>query len=162
MAIDLRKELETILSRKWDHVVLRHLTQDKCQVCFSDDCSNPRATSRTADPECPNCEGLGYIFEEYLLKCKQFNASSMGIAHNQQFYYGGSLSNLLVLYFAASEVSDKLFLNDLIYQLKTNLDGTLVDPLVRIRKWDVIDSYELNLDNGKREFIKVYCKPKPV
>lgn len=152
--IDLRKEMDILLGNRWDSMIIRVMTNTKC-FCW-------RKRSQTADPECPNCEGSGYVFNEHLSKCKAFHAPSFSISHAQDFDYGESYSNTYVLYFEVDAVSESINIGDEVYEIKVNTDGSIADPIKRIRKWKVIDPYNLNLDNGKLEFIKVFAKPMVV
>jgi hypothetical protein len=152
--INLQKEMSILLKEIWNTVIVRIMTDTKC-FCW-------RIRSNTADPECPNCEGSGYIFNEHISKCKLFYAPANSVAHAQDFDYGISYSNTNVLYFEVSDISENIRINDEVFEVKTHTNGTLYDPIIRTKKWTVIDPYKFSLDTGKREFVKVFAKPSIV
>jgi len=154
MSIDLRKELSILLEKSYDTVIIRRMSDIKCN-CW-------RIKSLTPDPECPNCEGSGYIYNEHLVTCKMFSAPSFSISHAQDFDYGVSYSNTYVLYFNVTDLTDSISIEDLIYELKIKQNGEPVDPIIRTKSLKVIDSYRMNLDDGGRELVKVYAKPMVV
>jgi hypothetical protein len=117
----------------------------------------PRA-SIMPKADCPNCEGAGYTFYEILPRCKTFYTPRM-VAHLQAHEHGMTYKNILVVYLPPSEEANKVRMNDRLFQIKTNLDGSIVNPIVRTREWVITDIYDMNLDNGKREFFKIHAKP---
>ena len=149
--INLRQELKTLIGDYFDYIIVRHLTPNKCS-CW-------RAESNTPDPRCNNCDGLGWLFEEYVQKCKLFLIDSQVVSHAQDFDYGRSYSNSLTGYLPYNEKTSNIKINDIIYTLATKGEGQLLRPLRRTRKWQVTDLPPMNLDNGKLEFIKVLAKP---
>jgi hypothetical protein len=152
--IDIKSEVSELIGEKYDYVILRRNTDIKCS-CW-------RKESNTPDPECPNCEGGGYVFNEYLTKCKMFVTSSLSVAHQQDFDYGKSYSNTYSIYFIANELSNSIRLNDLVFEISVGINGVPMDPIKRTRKWIVIDSIPNRLDLGKLEFVKVFAKPLTV
>ena len=123
------------------------------------DIPNPHYRT-TADPNCPNCEGAGWIFEEYLFKCKYF-FPPFRIAHSQDFQYGITSSNIITLYVYPEKNVEKIRIDDKIYLIDFHKDGRIKLPLVRRQKWDVIDRYHIRLDSNKLEFVKIFAKPAP-
>ena len=155
MSINLRDELKTLLEKYWDYVIVRHMTEQPCP------CMTNRQASKIADPSCPNCEGSGYVFEEYFVKCKTFwSEGSNSRLHN--FNYGQGYGNSYRIYLEASERNLIFRKNDIVYTLETDIDGKVKDPFVRLEKWPIIDVDVLKLDSGKVEFIKFYLKPEIV
>lgn len=155
MTINLRDELKEILKKHWDFIIVRHMTDVKCG------CLSLREAANIADPQCPNCDGAGYIFEEHYVKCKVFwsdgNNSRM---HN--FNYGMGYGNSYRVYLEASDLHCIFKKNDFVFTLATDLEGKVKDPFVRLEKYSVIDCQILKLDNGKVEFVKLYLKPNIV
>lgn len=170
--IDLKKELETILNIDLchDQIILRNMTCIRCDcVCQQNmvydkktEAYQPSPAYRdTPNPYCSNCEGSGWIFHEYLSPCKYFYTPAM-VAHNQDYYYGGTFSNIMTVYLPINEITDIINVNDLIFQLKSYEDGTLYNPIIRLRKWIITDKYNMHLDKNKLEFYKIYTKPMVV
>ena len=161
--IDLAKEFREFVDEKhWDHVIIRYLQPVLCYCRVSRD-SNCQPTGISGvefppDADCGNCEGTGWKFTEAVVKVKTFYTPRM-VAHAQAHEHGITYKNILVAYCSASELNDDIKINDRLFQLKTNLDGTVIDPLIRSREWVVTDVYDMNMDSGKREFIKIHAKP---
>jgi hypothetical protein len=149
--IDLAYELKEFLDNEaWDHVIIRHLGPTKC-FCRSKEAD-------LAKPCCYNCEGTGYVFTEFIAKCKTFYTPRM-VAHMQMHEHGLSYKNILVLYMPATAENDRILINDRVFEIKTDLDGNIIDPIFREREWVINDIYDNNLDTGKREFFKLHAKP---
>lgn len=149
--INLQQEfIDFIDNKNYDWVIVRHLLNEKC-FCISNE-------NNLADPECPNCEGARYVFTEYVTRCKVFFTSKL-VAHEQDSEPGITYKNLIVIYFSANELNDEIFASDYIFELKTDLNGEPIEPLVREGHWLVTDVYKMNMEDGQREFIKVYAKP---
>jgi len=149
--INLREELKNIIRDYYDYVIVRHLTDIKC-FCW-------RKESNTPDPSCNNCDGSGWIFTEFVQKCKLFLIDSQIVSHSQDFDYGRSYSNAITAYLPYNENTNKISINDFIFTLATKGEGQLVKPLRRTRKWQITDRPPMNLDFGKSEFIKILAKP---
>lgn len=152
--VNLKKEMELLLKHTYDVFIVRHLTRDKCN-CW-------RVESNTPDPECPNCEGLGWLFEEFLVNGKIFYIPAM-VAHGQDFTYGMSYSNLVTIYFKTDAISlENLKINDRVFLLRPDEFGRVTEPIRRTKKWQVTDVYDYHEHNNKFEFFKVYAKPEVV
>ena len=169
MSIDLKAELEKILDVELtqDKIVIRKFTEQKC-TCVQQQAMvyNTKAMSvipsaayrNTPNPYCHNCEGSGWIFKEHLTNCKYFYTPAM-VAHNQDYYYGGTFSNIMTIYLPIIPDNDAVHVSDIIYQLKSYPNGKLYNPIVRSRKWIITDKYDMHLDGNKLEFYKIYTKP---
>lgn len=151
--INLRQELKNLIGDYYDYIIVRHLTSNKC-TCW-------RKESNTPDPTCNNCDGLGWLFEEYVQKCKLFLIDSQIVSHSQDFDIGKTYSNILSGYIPFSERTREIKINDIVFTLATKGEGQLLKPIRRTRKWQITDVPPMNLDNGKLEFIKILAKPLP-
>ena len=155
--IDLGKEFNKILDldKEYNFIIVRHNTNTKCS-CW-------RKESNTADPECPNCEGGGWIFDEWIEKCKLFYATTFRpVAHLHDFYYGKTYTQNFTVYLKGSIRSRSIREGDLLYDLECTIDGRLMNPVVRRRKWLVVDPYSLQTENNKTDFVKIHAKPLTV
>lgn len=171
MSISLRKELDIIFNKdnEYDRVVVRHLTDTRCgcmqlpktiyDVKSKSEIPNPHYRT-TADPNCPNCEGAGWVFEEYLLKCKYF-FPPFRVGHSQDFEYGITLSNITTFYFYPDHRAQNIRMDDIVFMIDFHTDGKVRLPITRRQKWHIIDKYPLRLDNNKYEAVKVFAKPAP-
>lgn len=155
--INLRKEFNKILDfdNEYNYVVLRHNTNDKCN-CW-------RKESNTADPLCPNCEGGGWIFNEWVAKCKTFFATTMKpVSHLHDFDYGRTYSQNFTVYLKANDINRTLKEGDLLFHLESTLDGKIINPIIRKRKWLIVDCYDIQADNNKTDFVKLHAQPLTV
>lgn len=149
--IDLQKEMDIMINKeRWTYMILRHLT-DKL-------CSCVRAESGTPDPECPNCQGHKWIFNEYLFKCMFFYSAKM-VAHEQDFTYGLSYNNIFEIYAPVNKTTELISINDNVFQIEMTAAGKPLSPIKRTKRWVINDVYDLRLDEAKRQFIKLYAKP---
>jgi len=154
--INLRKEMDALIGNTYDHVIVRHLTSDQCP------CTKLRGTTSVGDPMCPNCEGAGWFFDENIFQCKIFYTPTL-VAHSQDFTYGVSYSNMIVVYFPFAEFAlQNIKIDDMIYQIRTHEDGEVILPIERQRKWLISDVYEMHEMDGQYEFLKIYAKPETV
>lgn len=155
--IDLRREINKMLDidKEYNYVIVRQNTSTKC-ICW-------REQSNTPDPNCPNCEGGGYIFEEYLEKCKLFYATTFRpVAHLHDFYPGRTYTQNFTIYFKATPKNRAIREGDLVYDIECTIDGKPYSPVKRKRKWLVVDAYELQTTNNKTDFVKILAKPLQV
>lgn len=149
--IDLNKELNQLVKQYLDKVIVRYKTNTKCN-CW-------RRESNTPDPDCGRCQGIGWLFKEYLLKCKTFIITNSGVSHEQDFDFGKSFSNALTLYVPINNQSKQLAIDDYIFEIETHNNGKIRYPIKRTRKWQVTDAPSLKADNGSSQFLKVLAKP---
>lgn len=149
--INLRQELINTIGDYYDYLLIRHLTNTKC-TCW-------RKESNTPDPNCNNCYGIGWLFVEYIQKCKIFLIDSQIVSHAQDYDYGRSYSNTLTGYIPYNERTRDIKINDFVFTLGVKGEGQLIRPIRRLRKWQITDTPPINLDHGKEEFIKILAKP---
>jgi hypothetical protein len=62
--IDLTKEFNKFIGKDHDIMLIRHNTTTHCH-CW-------RKETATPDPNCPNCLGGGFVFQEWIKKGKTF------------------------------------------------------------------------------------------
>lgn len=143
--ISLDKEMRKLLASNYSFVIVKRLTNIKCN-CW-------RNESNTPDPNHPRCEGSGYIFKEYIVKCIKFYVTENRVSHMQDFDYGRTYSNLLTTYFEINDISNKFRIDDIIYEIESK-----VNPK-KVRKWIITDLFNFKLENDKAQFIKILSKP---
>lgn len=148
--IDLNKELKELINKDYTNIIVRNLTDKKCS-CWRDG-------SNTPDPSCHICEGLGYIYNEWIQKCLLFFTAIDAVSHMQSFDYGKTYNNIMISYFPISNNTNKIKLNDILYEI----DVTKINNFKRKRKWEVIDHFIFKIDENKPQFIKVLSKPLSV
>ncbi len=152
MMINLQHEFKELIGKRKDYVIIRHLTNKKCPCTFK------RGKCILPDPRCPNCEGAGWVYKEFLTRCKSFYTPRT-IAHAQDSLFGVTYKNLLVVYLEATDLLDSIYLNDFLFQVAQDIDGNIIDPIKRTRKWIINDVYDMRMDDSQLEFIKIFAKP---
>ena len=147
--------MDILLKDYFNFVIIRHLTDTKCN-CW-------RTNSQTPDPQCPRCLGVGWIFVEWIQKCKLFYETNYRpVAHLHDFDYGKTYNNVATVYCKSDNKSRSIKMKDLLYTIVCNPDGKINYPIKRIQKWELSDYFDLQLDANKSEFIKFYAKPLTV
>jgi hypothetical protein len=67
---------------------------------------------------------------------------------------------MLTVYLQATDDNLKnISINDWLFFLKSDVNGRLIQPLVRSKKWLINDIQPIKLDSNRLEYIKVYVKP---
>jgi hypothetical protein len=155
--IDLRKQFNRILDfdKEYNYVIVRRNTTTRCS-CW-------RKESNTADPLCPNCEGGGWVFEEWVDKCRIFYATTFRpVAHLHDFYMGKTYTQNFTIYFKANVKNRMIREGDLVFDIMCTLDGKPITPVKRRRKWLIVDCYDLQTEDNKTDFVKIHAKPLQV
>jgi len=155
--IDLREEFNKLLDfdREYNYIIVRHNTSTKCN-CW-------RKESNTADPTCSNCEGGGWVFNEWVEKCKLFYATTFRpVAHLHDFYFGKTYTQNFTVYMKANERNCSILEGDLIFDIRSTVNGRVKNPVIRERKWVVVDAYNLQTEDNKTDFVKIHAKPLQV
>lgn len=167
--INLNRELVKILDKdkEYNNVLYRHYSSIKCQCMMQntliyDDIAKANVANpsyRTvADPECPNCEGSGWVFEEFLFRCIYFYPG-FRYAHYEDIQMAMTAENMLTMYLKVDENWQKIKPNDTFYNIRADKYGKVELPIVRYRKWVVTDAFDMRLDSNKIEFMKIFAKP---
>lgn len=149
--INLKEELRELVAGNYETIILRHMRDKKCS-CW-------RRESNTPDLQCPNCKGSGYLFRESLKKVRMFLITIARVAHEQDFEYGKSYSNMMTAYFPIEEDAMHIAIDDIIYELRADAMGNLNRPLTRRRKWLVTEVFLPRTDGSVAQFVKILAKP---
>lgn len=148
MAINLNREMKSLLDKEYTHVIVRHYTNVKCN-CW-------REESNTPDPQCLRCKGEGWLFLEFMEKGQSYFISMGGrVAHYQDFEYGLSYSNAMTLYLPSNMKTQLIKLDDHIFEVA----DAKSKPVVRTRKWVVTDVFPMRIESDKSQFLKILAKP---
>lgn len=170
--ISIRKELGNILDRDKENnnIVYRHYSNTKCSCTqqppliydpvIKGNIANPNYRT-IADPDCPNCEGAGWVFEEYLWRCIFFYPG-FRFSHFEDVNFAITAENTLTVYMKAGPDWDKVKPNDVFFNIRADMDGNIKLPIEKYRKWLVIDAFDIRLDSNKVEFVKVFAKPSVI
>lgn len=168
--ISVGREFEKTITEQgeWQYSIIRHMSDVKC-VCITQppmvydsvrkaEIPNPSFRT-TPNPECSNCGGSGYIFEEFLHKALMFYPG-FRFAHFEDMQVAITEENMLTVYLQATDDNLKnISINDWLFFLKSDVNGRLIQPLVRSKKWLINDIQPIKLDSNRLEYIKVYVKP---
>ena len=149
--INLNKEIEELFLEEYTYIIVRNLTDKKCQ-CWRDG-------SNTPDPSCHICEGLGYVYNEWIQKCLIFFTTIDAVSHMQDFDYGKTYNNIMISYLPITLNTKRVKLNDIIYEIEYDKNPSKIK---RKRKWQVVDLFDFKIENNKSQFIKILSKPLPV
>jgi hypothetical protein len=167
--INFRKEFWKVINKdkEYNFILVRHMADQKC-ICLTQSpmvynsekkANEPNPSFRTvADPDCPNCEGSGYPFEEFIFKCMYFYPG-FRYSHFDDHTMAITSTNVLTIYIYPDENWKKVKVNDWCFNLTGNKETGLQLPIRRERKWVINDLYQIRLDSNKVEFLKVYAKP---
>ena len=158
--IDLREELNILTDDTFDIYILRHLTEKKCH-CWRE--------QQTADLNCPDCEGLGWYFDEKLVKCKVFPYQSAGLNIAYEGSPGLLYSNIYVAYIPKDQIEDgELNLNDRLFRIE-NFEKSEIDdfmngelPIKRIKRYQIVELFDFHEEHNKLEFYKIFIKTELV
>ena len=168
--INIRKEFKNIIEKncEYHNIIIRHMSNSKCS-CITQPpmIPNKDGTStipnpsyrNVADPECINCGGSGYIYEEFLHKAMVFYPG-FRFAHYEDMSFALTEENVLTVYIkATNDALNYTRVNDWIFFMAEDISGNILKPIVRTKKWIVIDVQQLRLDSNKLEYVKLYAKP---
>jgi len=137
--IDLTEEFNSMIEEDHDIILIRHNTNIHCQ-CW-------RKETGTPDPECPNCLGGGFVFQEWIKKGKIFK-------------YGDEMTLYLII------DNDTYFIRsgDLLFEIWLDQKGNFLeepklgDFILKKSRWLVISFVPLQSQKHKPHFIKITAK----
>lgn len=121
----------------------------------------PCVDSVTNEPDtdyyCPVCLGERYLWDEYLLNCylvadtsiQSVKSKAVGLVTTHDGY-------IYLQYDIVVKIWDK------IADLNLDLEGVPVQPIKRIRVWQITNVLDYRADNGKMEFIKLTVREEDV
>ena len=171
-SINLKKEMQKLYNQDNEYTwcIIRHLTSNIC-YCLKQpetvlkDGTNfyvPNPNFRNSpDPECPNCEGSGRSYEEYLHKCMEFYPGYRW-AHYGYEEEGMTAKNIYTIYLLSNQDTHRIYPNDWYFEIDKNLDGTIKQPVTRRRKMIIKEVQRYHLDNDKQEYIRLFATPSLV
>jgi hypothetical protein len=167
--INVRKKFASIIEKnnEYQDFIIRHLSNDKCK-CITQEpmvfnalkgAEEINKTFRTVpDPDCNICGGSGYIYEEFLFRA-MFFFPSFRVAHFEDMSYATTEQNILTCYLRPHPDADTIHVNDLLFNVDCEVNGALKQPILRTKKWIIIEKQPIRLDNNKLEYIKLFAKP---
>lgn len=167
--ISPRIELSKILlqDKEYNYCIVRHMTNSRC-ICMTQPpmifdntlkANTPNPSYRTiANPDCPNCEGSGWDFDENIYKCIYF-IPGFRIDHYAESQYSITHESILTAYLLAGNNAEYIRPNDWFFNIKCDLSGKITTPITRIKKWIITDAYQIRLDSNNVEYTKIFAKP---
>lgn len=160
--IDLRKEFDTIVygdasntRQGWPHLlrVIRRNSDGsgiKC-TCFNE-------LSAVASPSCAYCLGEGYLWDEEWKLARSEYLGAGGLASRYRIAPPGEIrADTKVFFFRYDTV---ISYGDKIIEIKLDEEGNYINPIIRTAIYRPETIRELRGDNGRIEFISVFCLEK--
>ena len=81
-------------------------------------------------------------------------------AHYEDTSFALTEENVLTVYLKATqEALVSTDINDLILFIQEDINGNIIKPIVRTKKWIIVDKQPIRLDSNKLEYVKLYAKP---
>lgn len=154
--IDLRTELQGFLfgsSReiaKAHYVLVRRFKHDSegrrlaCTCNFHNEGSN--------HPKCSQCLGEGYYWVEEWVPSFKYE---IGSPRRTFLESGGSLKTELTKFYFRHNID--IGKDDRIIEVKVDANGDMIKPHERKQVWMIQDMEEKRSDNGRLEYMVVYC-----
>lgn len=167
--IDLREELAELLrgtDGSTPHgrtFILRRARRDAENRVINCSCVDMFTGESDKDTACKFCFGEKILFDEekfigYCVKHANRNASSAGIGtvENLEVSTDAGKFNLpgMTLY---TEYFVQPTKEDIIVEIKLDVEGEPVSPIERIAKYKITGAIDLRSDNGRVEFYKLFC-----
>jgi hypothetical protein len=158
--LDLRQELLDLFSGvdfeniKFIPVVLRHIrrnndeTRVKCS-CFSE-------TSGEGIPNCPYCEGVGFLWDEAIVPSYIYRTRYQGMASNLNSERMGRIEEGYLEMISPYNISIGDL--DFVYNLKTDTNGRISLPLTKTSSYIVSYATNMGFDFGKKDFTLAVLK----
>ena len=160
--LSLRSELKKTLDGSLQEVSKKMLGLHRQMRQGSDNelilcgCVDPTTKEPDRDFFCPICYGEKYIWDEkwtyfYMVEITPDPATTVHLAQKPMGFMDISKAVFYLEYNSKIKIDDKL--------VNVNLDteGKLQSNVLREKIWKINKVEKLRLDNGRVEFIKVYC-----
>lgn len=164
--IDLRKEFDKIVNGKPGRIAHRHkvlirnLRKNSTNETIKCACVSSLTNEPDQENECRFCLGEGYLWDERFtyVYSSMVGANGGKANRNKRIIPGELKTDYKVFYIRYDEI---IFYNDKIIELSLDLEGKLIIPYKRekIYRPETIQKYRA--DNGRLEFIAVYCREEP-
>jgi hypothetical protein len=164
--VDLRKEFDEIVFGKNNRiphkikVLIRNLRVNNSGDYVICDCVDKVTDEPDQENECRFCLGEGYLWDERFSYCYSSLVGADGgkANRNKRIIPGELRSDYKVFYLRYDE---KISYNDKIIELSLDLEGKLVIPYKREKIYRPETIQEYRSDNGRLEYIAVYCREEP-
>lgn len=159
--IDLRKEFDALLfgtegDIKHSHlIVIRHLRRDSSGKPIECTCRDP--FTKEPDPDCSYCFGESFLSDEKWYECySMYVGSSGGFSNKSVWMPPGEVRGDLRVFFFRFDVPIKY--RDKIVEMKLDAEGKAIVPYIREAIYKPQTIYKYRSDNGRIEYIAVYCR----
>lgn len=160
--VDLRQEFNTILygdssntRQGWPHII-RNMRRNvdgsaiKC-TCYSE-------LNGAASPGCVYCLGEGFLWDEHWIISRSEYLGSGGLSSKYRISPPGEIrADMKVFYF---RYDTNILYGDKIIEVKLDEEGNYISPIVRVAIYRPETIRELRGNNGRIEFITVFCLEK--
>jgi hypothetical protein len=140
--IDLTKEFNDLIANDHDIILIRHNTTTHCH-CW-------RKETATPDPNCPNCLGGGFVFQEFIKNGKLFKGEG-------------------ILEFCCPVDNETYYIRsgDLLFEIWVNPQGDfkkepkLGDSILKKSRWKVVFVDAPQSESHKPNFLKINAVVEP-
>lgn len=160
--VDLRKDLDELLNKRGELVILRRATMEDGSPRRCECRKNSRSNEPDLDIKCQICNGLGYVSKDFLLKT-YFNHSLAYSVYRRDKPAGSAAPEPRTIYFRydalkeAGESGDFIPNRyDRVLRLEYGLEGNLISPLKLREQYNIlsVDPYRLD-NNGRMEYYRL-------
>jgi hypothetical protein len=168
LEIDLREELHAMLFGRIDLVpqgrpiLLYRMTDQTCQACW-----NP-LTKGSSRPQCPYCQGLGYMYYETLETMilvagmsPAFKPNTLNSGYPMAGYgYTDTSKATAFCEYTVYPNYERYTLEqhtnyDILYELKVEPQGGILTPIIKTAKWKVLEVTPVFGDFGRVEYFEL-------
>lgn len=172
--VDLRDELADLLRGEFGGLphgqtfILRRARRGEDSLPLKCSCVDPYTGTPDLDTPCPYCLGEGVLFDEetfigYSVKQVFRGQQRTGLAtveSSEAKLPPGVINQLGAIIYTEYFVVPTT--DDVIVEIKLDLEGLPVTPIVREAKYKIVAALDFRSDNGRVEFWKLFCSAKLV
>ena len=164
--IDLRKEFDKIVNGEPGRIahrykaLIRNLRKNSDGKNIKCSCVDLLTDEPDQENECRFCLGEGYVWDErFVYVYSNMVGANGGKANRNKRIIPGELKTDYKVFYIRYD--ENILYNDKIIELSLDLEGNLIIPYKRekIYRPETIQRYRA--DNGRLEFIAVYCREEP-
>jgi hypothetical protein len=160
---NLRTEMINTLDGEFPEVekgryfLLRAMRRDSNEDKIPCSCRDEGTNEPDRDIFCPICYGTGYLFDETYVKgyLTLVGMADRAFSFAQQVLPPGLMDAPGYIFF--TRYSDEISDDDQLIEIQLDDEGEIVEPVVRIKIFNVVIAHPYRCDNGKIEFWKVFC-----
>lgn len=160
--INLRQEITKVIQgsdeefARGKYVLLRQMKRDaNGNLLYCHQCTDKGSKGHSLVHVCDVCWGVGYIWEEKWVKVYEWagNTPPRTKANFNLLLGGGSVDRDIRLFYMTPGIEPSS--DDWIIEVSLDIEGSVVQPTKRVRRYEIKDIDELRLDSGRLEYYKI-------